>query len=147
MSRICNREVWSEMREEFSLPLTSGWKALFAFMRVEREGFGEGGVVGVVGEAGKVHSSSVLWSLASVLLVHEDEEAEDPLLLREQGCRAIATAATSAVVNASPPLSALMRFFAFLRSRFLSLGVGSGSSSAVLEKGLLLLVGEKGEVG
>jgi hypothetical protein len=29
----------------------------------------------------------------------------------------------------------------------LSLGVGSGSSSAVLEKGLLLLVGEKGEVG
>jgi hypothetical protein len=89
------------------------------------------GDAGEVGEVGEVVSSSVLWSLASVLLVHEDEDAEDPLLLREQGCRAIATAATSAVVNASPPLSALMRFFAFLRSRFLSLGVGSGLSSAV----------------
>jgi hypothetical protein len=147
VSRICNREVWREMREEFSFPFTSGWKALFAFMRVEREGLGVVGEVGEIGEAGEVVSSSVLWSLGSVLLVHEDEDAEDPLLLREQGCRAIATATTSAVVNASPPLSALMRFFAFLRSRFLSLGVGSGLSSAVLEKGLLLLVGEKGEVG
>jgi hypothetical protein len=100
-------------------------------MRVDREGFGERGVVGEAGEVGKVHSSSVLWSLASVLFVHEDEDAEDPLLLRGQGCRATATAATSAVVNASPPLSALIRFFAFLRSRFLSLGVGSGPSSAV----------------
>jgi hypothetical protein len=118
------------MREEFSFPFTSGWKALFAFMRVVREGFGERGVVG---EAGEVDSSSALWSLVSVLVV-QNEDAEDPLLLREEGCRATATAATSAVVSASPPLSALICFFAFLRSRFLSLGVVSGSSSAVQEK-------------
>ena len=43
-----------------------------------------------------------------------------------------------------------MRFFAFLRSRFLSLGVGSGASSVVKEKAFLLLllrVGVKGELG
>lgn len=52
-------------------------------------------------------------------------------------------------MSASPPLSALIRFFAFLRSRFLSLGVVSGSSSPAEEEDclLLVLVGEKGKVG
>jgi hypothetical protein len=148
VSRICNKEVWRETREEFSLPSTSGWKALFAFMRLTKEGLDVVGVIGDAGmerEVGEAASSSVLWSLGSVVLVQEDE-AEELLLLREGGWRAFSTKATSAVVRASPPLSALIRFFAFLRSRFLSFGVVSGSSSAVQEKGLLLL-GEKGEAG
>lgn len=145
---MCSREVWRETREEFSLPLTSGWKALFAFMRVTKEGLGVVGVIGeagMEGEVGEAVSSSVLWSLVSVVLAEEDE-AEELLLLRGGGCKAFATKATSAVVRASPPLSALIRFFAFLRSRFLSFGVVSGSSSAVQEKELLLL-GVKGEGG
>jgi hypothetical protein len=119
-------------------------------MRVTKEGLGVVGVIGeagMEGEVGEAVSSSVLWSLGSVVLVEEDEAEELLLLLlRGGGCKAFATKATSAVVRASPPLSALIRFFAFLRSRFLSFGVVSGSSSAVQEKELLLL-GVKGEAG
>lgn len=83
-----SKDVWSFMREEFSLPSTSGWKALFAFMRVEREE----GVVGVVGKVGEydeigelgVAGVSVSWSLVSVALV-DDEEVEAVLLLRKVG--------------------------------------------------------------
>jgi len=88
-----SKDVWSVMREEFSLPSTSGWKALFAFMRVEREE-GVVGVVGKVGEYGEIGVAgvSVSWSLVSVALV-EDEEVEAVLLLRDVGWRAAATAA------------------------------------------------------
>ena len=80
------------MREEFSLPFTSGWKALFAFMRVVREGFvGEVGVQGQVGEVGVVEESAPRSS--SSMLVVEDEEVEVSLLLREEGCKAHLTAA------------------------------------------------------
>lgn len=96
VSRIRSREVCKVMREEFSLPLTSGWKALFAFMRVLNDGLeavgevGEVGVMGVIGEIG-VAGTSVSWSLAVAAV--QDEEAEASLLLREGGCNAAATAA------------------------------------------------------
>ena len=84
-----SREFWSVMREEFSLPSTSGWKALFAFMRVEREE-GVVGVVGKVGEYGEIGELGVAgvlvsWSLVSVALVEDEEEVEAVLLLRDVG--------------------------------------------------------------
>lgn len=102
--------------------------------------------MGELGEPGMGTESSlsVLWLLLSVVLV-EDDDAEEVLSLREGGCRAVAMAATSAVVRASPPFNALMRFFAFLRSRFLSFEGVSGSVSAGQELENLLLVGENGE--
>lgn len=103
-------------------------------------------MAGELGEPGMGTESSlsVLWLLLSVALVEADE-AEEVLSLREAGCKAVAIAATSDVVRASPPINALMRFFAFLRSRFLSLEGVSGSVSAGQDLEALLLVGEKGE--
>lgn len=136
------------MRAELSLPVVSGQKDLFAFMRLSKNGLSGTGVVGEVGEpgTGRESSLSVLWLLLSVAPV-EEYEAEEVLVLREGGCRAVATAAISTAVRASPPPSALMRFFAFLRSRFLSFGVVSGSVSTDQELEALLLVGVKGEPG
>lgn len=82
VSRMWSKEVCKVMREEFSFPLTSGWKDLLAFMRV----VSEEGVVGDVGVMGKndevgeigvagVAGASMSWSLVSVALV-EDEEVE-----------------------------------------------------------------------
>ncbi|KAH0358155.1 hypothetical protein KCU83_g156, partial [Aureobasidium melanogenum] len=75
----------------------------------------------------------------------DEDEAEEVLSLREGGCRAVAMAATSAVVRASPPINALIRFFAFLRSRFLSFGVVSGSVSVGQELEALLLLNKLAE--
>lgn len=95
-SRMWSREVCKVMREEFSLPSTSGWKDLFAFMRLVSElgVVGVAGVVGQQGEAGEtgVAGASVSWSLFSVVFT-EDEEVEAVLLLSEYGWRAAATAA------------------------------------------------------
>ena len=71
-----------------------------AFMMVVNDGLevagevgemGDIGVAGVVGEIG-VAGTSVSWSLVSVAAV-PDEETEASLLLREDGCKAAATAA------------------------------------------------------
>lgn len=131
-SRTESSAVCSLMRAELSLPSTSAQKDLFAW----------------ISAAKWTESSLSSAAVASEAAVSADE-AEEALLLRPGGCRAAATRSTSAGVSASPPFSALMRFFAFLRSRFLSLGVGSGDlmASVVEGVGFVLPLGEKGGSG
>ena len=76
-----------------------------------------------------------------------DEDADEALSLRPDEWRAETTRSISEVVRASPPFSALMRFLAFLRSRFLSLLMGLCSGSSMPAQKPLVLGEGRGEEG